>query len=209
MHITGNKAFLIISLCAALQVVACSGYEEYVSEDELVAYIQDEANGLRQVKRANQLDIQVSYRPNQLLILQEAGPYPDSLQLSMAHQIFDKNCYFTVDLTVEGKNALYQMGSNGSFSELLNTLSFGMSDKVLLTTSNQDTLAIQDYLFNRTYGVGASSLLFAFEAFDPTQVKWIDFHFSEFGMHSGNQVFRFQGSNIAQIPKLKELQIKP
>lgn len=201
----GRKTLLYHWMTAGvlLSLWACDP-PEYLTEKELLDYVNSEESGLIQTQRAGGVDISVTFRPNDLVILQETGVYPDTARLQEARSTFGKYAYFIVQLSADGKSALY--GDLRRFSEQLQTLSFGMGDRVDITTSEQDTVYVSDYVFDRTYGMGSTSMLFAFEKELLEKKEWISFNLHEFGMHTGHQHFRFQTADLQAIPKLKELQ---
>lgn len=178
---------------------------EYLdSEEDLQAYVLDEGNDLIQKKQSKGYDVQVVYRPTDLLILQETGGNT-AVGAAQLRQLLDKykdQYYFILSFSKDNKEALYKMDAGyGHFSDMVQKLSFGMHEHINLTTSGRDTIYVADYVFPRTYGMGSStSLLFAFEKEKAKDDDWIQFNLSEFGMGLGRQTFRFNKKDMSNIP---------
>jgi hypothetical protein len=196
-----NKHFTLTLL--SLFMIACT--PEYVkSEEELQSYVLDEDNDLIKMKQSKGYDIQLAYRPVDLLILQETGGNtsvePDELRKLLNK--YKNQYYFILSFSKDNKEALYKMDAGfDHFSDLVQKLSFGMNEHVNLTTSGRDTIYVADYVFPRTYGMGSStSLLFAFEREKAKDDEWIQFNLSEFGMGLGRQTFRFNKKDINNAP---------
>jgi len=200
-----NKIYLLLFVVgAAIYNIACSS--DYLTEDELQKHISDESNGLSVKKEVNGFDVKATYRPTDLLVLQEAGgklEIPESRYDELKKK-YDPYYYFILSLSKDNKEALYASGGYGQFSELVQTLSFRMGQYTNATTSESDTIPVADYVFPRTYGMGASTnLMFVFDKTDTKGDEWFQFNLSEFGMGLGRQNFRFRIEELESAPHLK------
>lgn len=187
-------------------IVAACGTPDYMTEPELQAYVAGHS-GTAKTREHHGYRLQMTYKPGDLLVAQELGSsLADSeAQLHRLRTKYNAYDYFVFSLSKAGKEALYAGTSGmGAFSEQVQTLAFRMHDYVRATTSAGDTVALADYAFPRTYGMGsATNLLFVFSREDSRNDAWIQIHVKEFGLGLGHQVFRFRREALEEVPKIK------
>ncbi|MEM9326842.1 MAG: hypothetical protein AAGA85_14345 [Bacteroidota bacterium] len=173
---------------------------------ELQAYVLDEDHGLTLSKEAGAMNMQVSWRPNDLLVYQEVGSQSNIEIQKESAQKYEDYVYFSLRLSAHGRDALYGVSQNQQqFSENLRMLSFGMADRVRLIAA-PDTIPVADYLYDRDFGLsGTSNLLFVFRKDKLRGKKEVVFQSQEFGLNTGLQNFRFQAKDILNTPRLQEL----
>jgi hypothetical protein len=107
-----------------------------------------------------------------------------------------------MSLSSNDKEALHQIASD-QYSDLVQTLSFRMSNYVTLTTSVNDTIPVGDFMLNRTYGMSNSTdLLFVFNREKTKDTDWVQFNLNEFGLGIGNQRFRFDMHTLENVPEV-------
>lgn len=204
--VEGVGGGLLGGLLAAMLLLcclSCTRAPAYLSEDELLDYVRNEDNGLVKKQTAGNMNLSVTYRPSDLLVLQDVGDTRDSAAIADARNKYQAYVYFILSMDVAGQNALYRGSADmGAFSEHLQTLSFRMADKVSLITSARDTVEVADYIFDRTYGMGNTSLLFVFSRQKLKTADWFTFNLKDFGMRTGDQRFRFQMKDLEDTPKL-------
>lgn len=194
--------FFLVCVIVFLET-SCSKRE--VTKEELVAFIQDEDNGLRKQNTANEILTEVTYRPTDLWVDLEVGKAQVTNQkLDSLRRNYQDYYYFILNLSKDNKEALHNApGSMGEYSELVQTLSFRMSEYVTLTTSKQDTIPVGDFILDRTYGLSTSSaVLFVFANEKAKDADWVQFNLNEFGLRTGNQRFRFNTKDIQETPQL-------
>lgn len=176
---------------------------ERLSPKALEDFISDENNGYYKRSRLGKTETTVIYRPTDLLVLQEAGSEPTAVTIDSLRKKYSQYYYFILRLSCGNKEALHQAEDN-QYSYLVNTLSFGMSDFVTMTTSENDTIPVSDFVLNRTYGISSGTdLLFAFERRKAINKEWVQFNLGEFGLGTGNQYFRFLVKALERAPKIK------
>lgn len=197
-----NRKQLILPLLF-LCLWACSRQVEDVSE--LQSYLQKENNGLMKTKKHGPLEMTVTYRPADLLIAQEldgktfAKEKADSLR---SH--YDRYAYFLLQLSAGGKDLEnYSVWGQQGYGAGIQRLAFGMNNKVHLLTNLQDTIPVGDYLYQRTFGVGASSdLLFVFNRDQLKDSESFKFVLQDFGLNTGKQQFHFKTADIKATPTI-------
>lgn len=195
---------LLFSTLALLILFSCQETPEFLSNEELYAYVQDPENGLLQEKEVKDIKLQVFYKPTDFLVEQELGsdPQKDSALVSSLKKKYEGYAYFVLDLSTSEGNLLYK--DMNLFGERLQTLAFRMDQYVYLTTSAKDTIPVADFNFPRLYTHSPSaSVLFAFDREQIRETEWIDFHLLETGFAIGNQRMRFETNKINHIPKLR------
>lgn len=193
---------LILSLFSTF---SC-GSPDYLTAEELNTFIKENGNGLVKTVDINNYRIDVTYKPTDLWVYQEVGDEPATReQLEVFRNKYSPYYYFIVSLSKNNKEALHQVdGGMSQYSELVNTLSFRMSEYTTLTTSGQDTIPVGDFMLNRTYGLSASTdLLFVFSREKSDNDEWIQFNLNEFGLGIGNQRFRFRKKDLDNTPKIR------
>ncbi len=193
---------LYLAVILLFAITACQ--PEFLTKEELSAYVSDEENGLKKSVDLGNSRVEVLYRPTDLMVQQELGSEPaDTSILRTMRGKYDGYYYFVLSLSNNNKEALHQTGG-AQYSDLVQTLSFRMNDYVSLTTSAQDTIPVGDFILNRTYGLGSSTdLLFVFNKERALDKEWVQFNLNELGLGIGNQRFRFRVKDLQKVPKIK------
>ncbi len=192
---------IYLSVFLGIMLYGC-GTPEFLTKEELQAYVMEPEHGLVQEKKVGSLKLQVIYRPTDLLVAQEMNLEQDTAQVKTLRKKYEKYAYFILKLSAQNKDALHQNKSFSEFSDLLQTLAYRMNDYVELTSSEQDTIPVGDYTYPRMYGYATSSLLFAFSKKEFENDEWIQFNLKEFGLGSGIHKFRFNKEDIERVPAL-------
>jgi hypothetical protein len=194
-------------------VVFCSlnqcNKPDFLSEKELSEFILDPNNELVKDKEVNGVQVKVCYQPTDLMVAQElrASRQPSNERILKARQKFSGHYYFIASFSKDNKE-LISPSNQGlpGFSDLLQTVSFRMGDKINLTTPSQDTLLVADYIYNRTFGMGQSTdILFVFDRKKAQGQKYVQFNLDEFGLGIGKQSFQFDTRNLEETPKIFKL----
>jgi hypothetical protein len=192
--------FYIAIICVVLS--GCASQE--LSLDELQSYIADEDNGLQLSAEANGTKISVTYRPTDLWVHQEISDAAvDKTVVDALRKKYSAYYYFIVSFSRNNKEAVHQMNSMEDYGDLVQTMSFRMSQYAVLTTAKQDTIPVSDFMMNRTYGLSSSTdVLFAFNKEKVKANDWVQINLKEFGLGLGNQRFRFITKNLEETPFL-------
>lgn len=198
-----KKVTIILS---ALLLLSAS-CRQPIKHDKLVEYIAKPSHGLKQADSTGRLKISVAYRPSAFLIEQELQAKPGYNQntVDSLSAIYNKNLYFVLSMSYNGQEILTSFaGDAQKFSEMVNTLSFGMGGYVSLTTSGNDTLGLLDYAYPRAYGMSSGTdMLFAFENKIKPGVKTLFFNIADFGLGMGKKRFEFRVKDIKNVPSLE------
>jgi hypothetical protein len=196
-----RAGFILLVFLAGI-VLCCK--KEVATSEELLQYTLDNGNGLVKKNQTGSIQMQVAVRPTDLLVSQQIeGTQATGEDVLKWRNTYGKYLYFTLSLSHNG-NELLTPALQGQFSEILSTLSYRMPTYVCLTTSHGDTLEVVDAVLNRTFGMAQSTdLLFAFNKDKLGDAAWLQFNLNEFGLNTGHQRFRFEISDLANVPELK------
>jgi len=192
---------LLISLC----FISCSKQKTFDTEEELWVYLNDADNGYKQSKKVNNIDFSLLYKPTDALVVQELGEKaPDSL-VKLLRKKYKKYLYFTLSMSRNKKELLSTIPKNkNEFGAMVNQLAFNMDKKVHLYTQSKDTLALQDYVYPRMYGMSnTTTMLFVYPR-DNTQLKepYLNLTIEDLGTQTGEVKFKIPTTIIQQQPKL-------
>lgn len=205
MFVTPSKWGMVVLCISCLIFYSCKHHPKVLSKEGLNLYIQDEGNGLKKSVTKNDILLSVSYRPRDLLVLQEweHAANKDSNLLHTLKQKYAGQDYFIFELSKNNQEVIRQLGGFAQYSDLLHVLSFEMSGLVNITTNKNDTIALGDYAFEQNYGLGtANRLLFVFPAEKLKQADKYELNVREFGLNTGNLLFQFKRKDIEETPSL-------
>jgi hypothetical protein len=188
--------FYVLCLCS------CST-SEYLTPDELAVFVRQKEHGLCKVVEKGGVKLEVIYRPTDLLVGQELENPIDTTAINRLRKKYSSHYYFILSLSKDNKEALHQTENLETYSDLVETMSFRMPEYVSLTTSNSDTIAVSDFMLNRTFGMSASTdILFAFDKEKSKNKEWVQFNLDEIGLGAGDQTFRFRVKDLENVPQI-------
>ena len=195
-----TRIYLVI-----ISFMLCQCQPREVSFDQLQTFLSDEDNGLVQSANVNGIKISVTYKPTDLLIYQETDQVAiDAAMLVTLGKKYSPYYYFVLSLSHNDNEVLQHVGGMNDYSRIVQTMSFRMPQYVNLTTSNESTIPVADFMLNRTYGLSsATDVLFVFDKEKAKNNEWVQFNLNELGLGIGNQRFRFSVRDIEKVPQLK------
>ena len=196
----GWGSMLFFMLC----LTSCSS--GVLTQEELVAYVQDEKNGVSKKKVLGKTEIGLEYRPSDMIARQDLAnkenPTPEETEQAKAN--FQKGLYFTLHLSKNGEELeMGALSSQEEFAKRIQQLSFGMRERILVRTSTNDSVPLLDYVYPRMYGMtGKTSMLLVFDRAQATQGEWLDVIINGYDLGVGVNKFRFQVKDIEKVPEL-------
>ncbi|MEN7551262.1 hypothetical protein AAG747_25315 [Rapidithrix thailandica] len=199
------KFFCILKYCLlgiSLGLISCSS--KIRSEQELMDYVMDESHGLYHKKSIKDLEVEMYYKPTDLLVTQELrGGH--AISLDSLRQQYGKYAYFIFNASRNGQEPLQGMvGEFDRFSEVLQTLAFRMEQHVFLTTSQNDTIPLADSIFPRFYGASRNTtLMLVFGKEDWPGSDWVQVNWKDPGLRTGNMQFRFDTETLQAAPQIE------
>lgn len=181
---------------------ACNKPSE-VPKEELVAYTLDVDNGLIQTIKTGRYQLDLVYRPTDLMILQELGEsIPDPSRIDQLRTKYSGHHYFLLQISKNGSEILNLDNGQEEYSQLLQTLAFHMPQYVS-TVQGSDTTSLSDFMLDRTYGMGSSTnLLLVFERSKQSFDDEILIHVAEFGLGIGPVKFKFEVIDLEKTPQV-------
>lgn len=190
-----NKIKLTTIIFIMVFIYSCR--KSFATKEELVAHINDEDNGYSQTKVINNVKVNVTYKPSELMVYQEELT-PTEKQKDSLLKKYNQSLYFILSYSKEGKEIFSTIKeSRSDFNDLQNTLTFGMNKKVSLTTTKKDTVPLIDYNFPRTYGMSRSTtLIFVFKKNEITNNGELSFNIEDIGIGTGDIKFKFNSKII-------------
>ena len=203
-----SKVGLMLFLCFKLFIVvftliSCS--PKKLLPDKLTAYIQDEANGLKQTQAIGNFKYTITYRPIDLIVWQEIGnkgKREDSV-IANLRKNYEQYNYFILNISAAGKDALYgASGSMEAFSQNLQNLSYHMTQYSYAVTEKKDTLTLKDFYFPRLYGMGGGTQVMLVYNRTKDPGEYTDIYIEDIGLGTGRQKFRFKKEDMESVPAL-------
>jgi hypothetical protein len=197
-----NPCYLIIF---AVILAACGSHPKMMNRTELVGYLRDKENGLVQEQQINATKVSLSYHPTSLMVSREIGDErnPSKAVIDSIEKKYSKNYYFLAKFSINGKEAIRQLGDFARYSDMVQVLSFQMHRFVNVTTPQRDTLPLADYFFDQTYGMSdGNTLLLCFDKEKLKNRKELEINIAECGMGTGNLKFLFNREDLDAVPKM-------
>jgi hypothetical protein len=186
-------------------LTSCGKTENKLSKQELTQYIGNKKNGLVKDQEINGTRVRLSYQPACILVTQELedGQKNDSTIIKKLEEKYNSHYYFLLRFSRNGKEAIRELGSFSSYSDMVQVLSFQMANFVNLTTVQKDTVMLADYLFDQTYGMSdANTVLLSFEKSKIEKSKSIEINIGECGFRTGAMKFILNKEDIDKMPEL-------
>jgi len=186
-------------------LVSCAQTQGKLSKPELTQYISNKKNGLVKEQEVNGTKVRLSYQPACMLVTQELDTEKksDSVAIKKLEEKYSRHYYFLLRFSKNGKEAIRQLGSFSSYSDMVQVLSFQMGQFVNLTTPKRDTVQLADYLFDQTYGMSdANTVLLSFEKEKIESSKSLEINIGECGFGTGALKFVLDKKDIDKMPKL-------
>jgi len=199
-----RNSWAIIAIVSII-LSCCGSRHKLLDKRSLEGYIRQPKHGLIQEAEEEGIHVSLSVEPTGLLVAQEWGPSgkKDTAGLHKLEQKYGKNYYFLLKFSKNGKEAIRQLGSFARYSDMVQVLSFQMQQYVNITTPSHDTVQLNDYVFEQTYGMSnANTLLLSFPKDRMNKSERVEVNLAECGFGTGNLRFIFRKKDIDDIPEL-------
>ncbi len=202
---TISKLKGIILLISVTLYVSCNT-STFNTKNELMAFLQEDANGYVQHKTINGVDYSLMYRPTDLLVQQELNDSSTETEIKALRTRYSKYLYFNLSMSQNNKELLSVAPKNRTeFGVMVNQLAFGMGKKVhLFTHTTKDTLDLIDFIYPRMYGMGkATTIMFVYPR-DEKQLDedYLSFTIEDLGLYTGEVKFKIPTDKLKNEPKL-------
>lgn len=177
---------------------------EVMSESELRQYVSDKENGLYKNIQKNGYDIEVTYRPKDLVASQRLDGIRDFGERQFIMKQMDTLCYFILKLSLNSQEIENHLsGNQDKLASVVSYLSSGIRSALMLVTG-QDKNHPLDVAYVRTYGAtSGTSLLVVFRKPDMDSTDELTFVLDDDVIGIGLVAFDFDIRDIKRIPNLR------
>lgn len=199
-HILGG---IIIWLVCNL-LLACHDMR-FESAEELSAFVYNENNHYTQHKIINGVRFDLTYKPTDLMVSQQIGDTGSDTRIGQLRKQYGNHLYFTLKMSKNDQELLTSAVSNRvEFGEMVHQLSFEMQEKVQLTTSSKEAIAMTDFIYPRMYGLSkATSILFVFPRDSRVlEADYLNFTIADLGLMTGEVRFKLETAKLMKEPRL-------
>jgi hypothetical protein len=175
-----------------------------VGKRKLISLIEHDGK-LNQAQEINNIKVWVKYIPYQLMVLQEIdnSKPSDTVKLKELERKYGGQYYFRLSFSKNNRELTQQFGSIERYSDMVQTLSFGLAKFINASTERRDTVLLSDYAFEQDYGMSAAnSVLLVFKKDEISKAGRITVNIGEFGFGTGNLRFAFSQDDLKSLPKL-------
>ena len=183
-------------------LMACQE-KKIVSEQELKDYVLDPENGLRKQSEKNGVDLEVIYRPSELIIAQQLDGINDKEERSKTIKSFDSLTYFVLKLSRKGQeieNAY--VSDEAKFVQVINYLSSSIGSNIYLLQES-DTIRALDAVYTRMFGSATStSVMAVFDTNLKEEKGSLKFYLDDTELGLGKNEFVFDISDIKKAPTI-------
>jgi len=184
--------------------LALSSCSVSLAPAEYVAWIEEEANNLRQVKEISNIQYQLQYRPLNYIAAKEKRKVnlPEQELLERTSKL-KGSLYFSLRLNLKNNAQdilLHEINGEQDYFARVSYCNAAMADDIKLV-DGKDTLACSLFQYVPNYGVAPfADFVFAFEDKETKGDKTILFNDRLFG--AGNLQFQFKEEDIENIPEI-------
>lgn len=186
----------------AVSIAGCGG-RNVVSEKELKSYISDPENGLSKSVMKGDINVNVLYRPSELVVAQQIAGVTNAEEIKQAHKDFDSLSYFVLKLDRDGQEIENKLVSDPErFGRVISHLSSGIASDIYVV-ADRDTLYAIDAIYTRMFGsAAATSVMAIFDKSLKEKSGTLKFHLDDETLGIGNVDFEFLTSDIKKAPTL-------
>lgn len=190
---------LFIALILTALVSSCFYRTRHVSKEELVQYILDPENGLIKSEQRNGFEVQVLYRPNDL-ITEQMTVAGTQLEWDSLSQALASYYYFIVKLSKDNKELETHAASSPDIHlKLIEHLNGGIAQDFLAIAGN-DTLEVDQVVYTPFFGsANQTSFMLVFNSIkEKSSTINLIYTDSFFGLGR----FEFEFNELNRIPRL-------
>lgn len=177
---------------------------EVTTESELKRYVSDKENGLQKSLKKNGYDIEVTYRPTELVLFQHLDGVQDAGERQTIRKQMDTLSYFVMKVSRNGQEIEnYLSGNRDKLARVVSYLSSGVGDDLMLATRREKIHPL-DVAYVRSYGATAgTSFLVVFRKPDLDSTDKLTFVLDDDVIGIGSVEFDFETKDLKRIPNLR------
>lgn len=187
---------------AFVGLFAC-GEQRIVTEQELKDYTLDPSNGLIKQASTNGVEIEVVYRPTDLVLAQQLQGLTNENERRKEIESFSGLSYFVVKISRHGQEIENTYaGDPSKFTNVVSYLSSGLRANMYVVNGS-DTIPSLDAVYTRMFGAAtATSVMTIFETNVKTLTGNLKFCFDDTVLGLGRNEFVFDLADIKNAPTL-------
>lgn len=186
---------LIISLASCRQNLE--------SKSDYLSWFADDRNGLTKKQTVNGIDFIVTYRPTEVLLMQEldlSRDYSEN-EIKQIRSSYDSSLHFLMEISFPKDYAIKNSTDQSTFLKFFQELAFGIEDKVELITPD-GIYPPAFFHYERGYELAKKErFLFSFMKPDAKNFKEITFQYKDDLFNTSVLNFTFDLKNI-EAPEL-------
>lgn len=192
--------FILLPYCIAM--LSCSG-KKIASDQELKAYILDEENGLHKTISKGEVEIELSYRPAELVWANELKEIKNEDSWNELRHSYDSLNYFILHFSRKGQEIESAFVSDPArFTEIISYLSFDMRSDLFMVQEGDTTHAL-DIMYTRTFGGSSGTSVMAIFGGDLRKKNNdVKICFNDTMLGLGSTQFEFKITDIKNTPTL-------
>lgn len=192
---------LILTMMLAFLVFSCFYRTRYVSKEELVQYILNPENGLIKTEQRNGFDIQVLYRPNDLIVEQLAVITTQVEWDSLSHALAPYR-YFIVKISKDNKELeTHAAASPELHRKLIEHLNSGIAQD-FKAIAGKDTLDVDQVVYTPFFGTAnQTSFMLVFKT-NESKLSTTNLIYNDSFFGLGLVDYEFKKSELKRIPRL-------
>lgn len=174
-----------------------------ISEDELKKYITNPSNGL--IKKIDKGDIvlEMLYKPDDLILLQELDDIQDHDERLLAIAKYDSLDYFILTIAKQGQEIESSYVNSGQFVEVINYLGGGISEDISLLIGDESNKVLSVAYVGSFGMANKTQVMCVFNSFLLSKHGKASIHFDDSILGTGLNIFEFSIDQIKKTPRLK------
>lgn len=190
-----------------LLLFGCSSVKN-VNEVELRQLINEEENGLKKTIVINNIKVIATYKPADLLAINEINLLKDKSAKSVDSILYQYsgNYYFTLSFSINGQSVTTQVTSSIR-DEVLNKFNYGLKENIFITSNSsgkKDTFQLSDYMYVNMYGSSNSDDVIISVNKEPLkQQEQFTINIKDLGDKGTLEKIVFETKDIEKLPKIK------
>lgn len=177
--------------------------DAFNSAEDLKQFISEPSNNLVKKVVLNGIVVEVSFKPNDLLIHQEIGGGPtDHQRLVNLERKYEENYYFLIRLIKNDSTAQEDsVTRQPQFADVYGSIYRSLS----VITPEEDTIRSDQFTIEHinVANESAPEIMIVLSKKKSTYRDWIQFNLDEFGLGIGDHEFKFFINDLEHVPKLK------
>jgi hypothetical protein len=201
MSILNKSVFYLVFLGLC---ISCTTPDS-LDKPELIKYITNPDNGLFLTNEDGKFKTTIEYRPSEFFAQLEKNDSTSAEELKEIVDRYNSYLYFIVNFSYENKELLSTYVGHPMYKTVIETLAFGLREKIQLITDKGNKVELMDFSHTRQYGMGNSAqvlIIFNKEEVLSETKNSFKIKIKKIGVGPPLQHFTFKKENLLECPKL-------